>query len=168
MAYSRFMLGICLVPSFLAVLLVAMLLAGCSTPPPLTVRAVAEPVVAEPWPTAEDAPIFTWPEPPLVIFAFDSAEITPQAHRDLWAWVDGMWEDVDLAVVGHADTQGDARYNEALGLRRAQAVADVLMRMGVAPAGIAIGTAGDTDSRVGLTPMESHAISRRVELFYDD
>lgn len=62
-----------------------------------------------------------------VLFAFDSAALSPraeQAVRDLAADVDDA--DGSLLVVGHTDSIGTDEYNQDLSERRAAAVADVL------------------------------------------
>lgn len=62
-----------------------------------------------------------------VLFAFDSAELSPRAQqtvRDLAAEVDDA--DGTILVVGHTDSVGTDEYNQDLSERRAAAVADVL------------------------------------------
>jgi OOP family OmpA-OmpF porin len=62
-----------------------------------------------------------------VLFAFDSAELSPAA-RDVLADVSGRLRQASGAVVvtGHTDSVGSDSYNLDLSRRRAQAVADFL------------------------------------------
>lgn len=71
-----------------------------------------------------------------VLFAFDSAELTPAAAAPLTRTAElvGQGAAGDIRVVGHTDAVGDDGYNLQLSLRRAQAVAAWLGGHGVDPA----------------------------------
>jgi len=64
-----------------------------------------------------------------VFFAFDSAELSPEAsaflREDVAAGLAGRQLPA-IAVEGHTDSRGDDPYNDDLSLRRAEAVAAVL------------------------------------------
>lgn len=69
-----------------------------------------------------------------VTFPFDSARLDSGARRALdmqAAWLNAN-EGVRMAVIGHTDLVGGERYNDRLGLRRARAVVNYLVRKGVA------------------------------------
>ncbi len=71
--------------------------------------------------------------PSTVNFAFDSAELDAEAQEILSrqaAWI-RQFPEVRFRVYGHTDLVGSARYNHGLGLRRARAVVDFLVRNGV-------------------------------------
>ena len=59
-----------------------------------------------------------------VFFGFDSAEITPEAEDTLRETVDAIGRAGTRAITltGFTDSMGDARYNQLLAMRRAQAV----------------------------------------------
>ena len=82
----------------------------------------------------------------LVTFAFGSAELDETAKRALdvqarWLAANG---DLFFTITGSADRVGPDAMNRDLGLRRAQAVADYLVRAGVAASRISvIGTTGE-------------------------
>jgi len=65
-----------------------------------------------------------------VIFPFDSAEITPDARRNLdalgAALMDGRLSADRFEIAGHTDGLGDENYNGTLSERRAQAVVEYL------------------------------------------
>lgn len=70
-----------------------------------------------------------------VKFRSGRSELTPDAQEKLVAMVNQLKADnrnVYLEVQGHTDSIGDAGMNEALGLRRAEAVRLFLYRQGVA------------------------------------
>ena len=70
-----------------------------------------------------------------VLFAVDQSTISPQAQATLDAqagWLANNPEYTAL-IEGHADEQGTSAYNLALGARRASAVQNYLISMGVAP-----------------------------------
>lgn len=69
-------------------------------------------------------------------FAFDSAELTPAAVRDLDQVAAGLLDaeiaDVPIVLEGHTDATGPAAYNRDLSRRRADAVLAYLIRHGIA------------------------------------
>ncbi len=71
--------------------------------------------------------------PTTVNFAFDSARLDPEAQailRRQAGWI-RQFPEVTFRVYGHADLVGSSAYNHRLGLRRARAVVDFLVRNGV-------------------------------------
>jgi len=68
-----------------------------------------------------------------VFFAFDSAELSPSARNTLQQqaeWIAAQ-EGVDVLIEGHADERGTREYNLALGDRRATAVKNYLVALGI-------------------------------------
>ncbi len=78
------------------------------------------------------------PEPdgrhlPLVLFPFDSWVLTSTAKailKEAGTWL-RTYNHGELSVEGHTDPKGTASYNQALGLRRAEAVMRYLVNLGV-------------------------------------
>ncbi len=68
-----------------------------------------------------------------VFFAFDSAVLTPEARRTLERQAEWLtlFPEVDLTIEGHCDERGTREYNLALGERRANAMSDYLVSLGV-------------------------------------
>ncbi len=67
-----------------------------------------------------------------VYFEFDSVTLSSEARAALDRF--GQWligRDVHVVIEGHADERGTTEYNVALGQRRAQVIADFLIRLGV-------------------------------------
>ena len=69
-----------------------------------------------------------------------------------------------IEVGGHADRTGTAQYNQALSMRRAQAVAAELVRLGVARNAIDINAFGDTKPLVATAANTREPQNRRVEI----
>jgi len=68
-----------------------------------------------------------------VFFAFDSSDLSDQSREWLQAntaWLK-RWTATRITVEGHCDSRGTAEYNIALGERRARAVRDYLVSLGV-------------------------------------
>ena len=90
-------------------------------------------------------------------FAFDSAVI-PTSMTFQLNTIASENEGAEVSVVGYADQYGEVVYNEALSLRRAQAVADFLADAGMVVVGVA--GAGSID---GVTnTKEENAANRKV------
>ncbi len=70
-----------------------------------------------------------------VHFEFDRSELAAEAREILQRNSDWIKEHpgVQIEIEGHADNRGTNEYNLALGSRRAQAVKDYLVTLGVAP-----------------------------------
>lgn len=117
--------------------------------------------VAEPEP--EPAPIVrTF----LVFFDWDSTVLSNEAMdvlREAVANADrgGV---VRLVATGHADTSGSARYNVGLSERRASAVRDALMALGLSDADIATFGRGETEPLVPTADGIREPQNRRVEI----
>jgi peptidoglycan-associated lipoprotein len=68
-----------------------------------------------------------------VFFDFDAYEIRPDAQNTLQqqaAWLQ-QWGQFTVTIEGHADERGTREYNLALGERRANAVRNYLIALGV-------------------------------------
>ena len=72
---------------------------------------------------------------------------------------------VDLTVVGHTDSTGTEAYNQALSLRRAQAVVDYLHTHGLQDLSIEQVGKGESEPVESNATPEGRAKNRRVEIF---
>ncbi len=70
----------------------------------------------------------------------------------------------DVSIIGHTDTEGDAAFNERLGLERARWVAALLGRRGLSALEITIATHGERDPLVRTPDEIAEARNRRVEV----
>jgi peptidoglycan-associated lipoprotein len=79
-----------------------------------------------------------------VFFAFDSWKLTESAKRALEA--DGQWLKANvnhaITIEGHCDERGTQAYNLVLGEKRAQAVRNYLIDLGVDPRRLAVTSYG--------------------------
>ena len=68
-----------------------------------------------------------------VLFAFDSALLDARAQETIALWADalGRYPELIVLVEGHCDERGSREYNLALGERRAEAVRELLVALGV-------------------------------------
>jgi outer membrane protein OmpA-like peptidoglycan-associated protein len=69
------------------------------------------------------------------LFDFDSAELKPDAYRELDRVADVLrnYPETTIRIEGHTDSTGPDDYNQALSERRAQTVKNTLARRGVEP-----------------------------------
>ena len=70
-----------------------------------------------------------------VFFAFDSAQISDEARKNLEAQALYLKKhpDINISVQGHCDERGSTEYNLALGALRAGNAAHVIIRNGIEP-----------------------------------
>ena len=72
-----------------------------------------------------------------------------------------------VTLVGHSDAIASARYNKELALKRAQAVAEILVQMGVSPSNIRTESRGEEELAVEGDGPYANSMNRRVELRYE-
>ena len=109
------------------------------------------------------------PPPPIqfiLYFRHDSSELTESSRGELKEILRTIREryPVDVSVVGHTDTVGDKRYNDQLSLRRARAVASLLVEAGVDPSTLDISSHGKENPLVPTGDQVSEPRNRRVEV----
>ena len=71
-----------------------------------------------------------------------------------------------VTLVGHSDAIASSRYNKELALKRAQAVAEILVQMGVSPSSMSTESRGKSELAVEGDSAYANAMNRRVELRY--
>jgi peptidoglycan-associated lipoprotein len=70
----------------------------------------------------------------------------------------------EVMIVGHTDTMGDKKANLALGLRRATAVREILVRAGLAPGVIDVTSHGEADLLIKTRDNTPEPRNRRVDI----
>lgn len=80
-----------------------------------------------------------------VFFELDQSELRTDGQRALQSNADwmGQWGSTSVIVEGHCDERGTNEYNLALGERRAAAVRDYLVSLGIDPNRIATTSRGE-------------------------
>ena len=98
-------------------------------------------------------------------FAFDSAEIDEGSKIRLQRGLENMQNNpyIKVRIEGHTDSIGDADYNMGLSIRRAQAVKDHMVSMGVAAHRMEIKGLGETDPIADNNTELGRKKNRRVE-----
>ena len=117
-------------------------------------------------PEPAPAPAVTAARNYLVFFDWDRADLTGRA-RQIVAEAASAATRVQVTrieVAGHTDTSGTARYNQGLSIRRAQAVADELVRDGVARESITTQGFGERHLLVPTADGVREPHNRRVEI----
>ena len=119
-------------------------------------------VAAAPAAVPAPAPARTY----LVFFDWDKADLTPRARQIIAdaAQASTRVATTRIEVAGHADRTGTAQYNQALSLRRANAVAAELVRLGVARTAIDIQAFGESRPLVPTAANVREPQNRRVEI----
>ncbi|NHZ69995.1 MAG: OmpA family protein [Thermotogales bacterium] len=105
--------------------------------------------------------------PQAELFAFDKAEISDagktyiQDHRNELG--DDLAQVYSLTIIGHTDSTGDAGHNMDLSMRRAQAVSDFLVTLGVPAEKMRTLGRGENNPIVSNDTPEGRTQNRRVE-----
>ena len=109
------------------------------------------------------------PKPPLrfiLYYEHDSVDLTPESRALLQKVLDTIRDraPVDISVVGHTDTVGMKEYNYALSLKRARAVASILLGQGVDSSTLDITSHGKDNPLVPTGDQVTEPRNRRVEI----
>ncbi|SDK85676.1 OmpA-OmpF porin, OOP family [Franzmannia pantelleriensis] len=117
----------------------------------------------EPEPEPEFEPVVLSSE---VTFAFDSAELRPEASMTLDEVAHRLRENTDLRVNidGHTDSVGNPQYNQGLSQRRADSVRDYLVSQGIAENRMRTRGFGEERPVATNETDEGRAQNRRVEI----
>gem|GEM_PF-4626215 len=102
-----------------------------------------------------------------VLFAYKSAELSPDAKITLEEYAAGIKSRIDtiksITVTGHTDAIGSQRYNQPLSLSRAAAVAEYLQEQGIELSqAIAVAGKGKLEPIASNDTEEGRAQNRRV------
>ena len=139
----------------LFVLPLLLMVAACMQPPP-------PPVATAPPPPAPPPPVY------LVFFDWNSAVVGP-GGREIIGQAAGAYRagsPVTLQVTGFTDTSGSPDYNQKLSVRRANAVAAVLVQDGVPQTSLVVTGRGENDLRVPTPLGVREPQNRRVEILF--
>jgi len=125
--------------------------------PDREVRAIAGPALA------------ALPKPParfILYFDHDSVNLTPESQAILKKVLETIRDrsPVDVSVVGHTDTVGKKEYNYALSMKRARAVASILLGEGVDSSMLDISSHGKDNPLVPTGDQVPEPRNRRVEI----
>ena len=109
------------------------------------------------------------PTPParfILYFKHDSVDLTPESRALLKKVLETVRDraPVDVSVVGHTDTVGKKEYNYALSMKRAKAVACILVGKGIDPSVLVITSHGKDNPLVPTGDQVTEPRNRRVEI----
>jgi len=104
----------------------------------------------------------------VALFDFDKAELKPEGKEQIKAYREEATAELSRAdkitITGHTDNVGAADYNMKLSQRRAEAVRDYLVGLGVDPAKLEVKGEGMANPMADNSTAEGRAKNRRVEV----
>lgn len=102
-----------------------------------------------------------------VLFEYNRAEVKPGAQASLRKLAEFLqqYPNRQVLIEGYTDDTGSAAYNEALSLRRAEAVDSALVGMGVASQRVATAGYGEDFPIASNSSDTNRALNRRVEVY---
>lgn len=105
-----------------------------------------------------------------ILFEFDEMELSHKAldviNEHAQFLKSHPYQTVKLQ--GHADSQGEDLYNDILAEKRAESVANALIKSGVSQKQILVESFGDDRPKADNSQIATRANNRRVEFVYDD
>lgn len=132
-------------------------------------KIVASPTVIEPATPVVPAKV-TITIPRTVHFALDKSALSPASTRVLDQIIQVLIANptISIDLAGHTDPRAPQAYNQALGMRRAIAVRNYLLKRGVEPQRMTIRSEGFSKRRSNEIGKQPYALDRRVEFEYRD
>jgi outer membrane protein OmpA-like peptidoglycan-associated protein len=105
----------------------------------------------------------------VVYFEWDRANLTDQARQVVNNAVNNARNCGvgSVQIDGHTDTSGSATYNQGLSERRARAVRDEMVRLGVPTGSISLNAFGQTRLAVQTRDGVREPLNRRAEVVMD-
>ncbi len=102
----------------------------------------------------------------LLYFVAGGAKLNPESEADIPKIMDAITsrDTVDVSIIGHTDTAGDADANEKLGLERARFVAGLLVGGKVAADKVIIESHGEKNLLIATPDNTNEPRNRRVEV----
>ncbi len=102
-------------------------------------------------------------------FGFDKSELLPIAKTELDEVAAHLLANTDrkIHIDGNTDVRGPAKYNMALGMRRAEAVANYLVSKGVAADRISVESHGAQNLADNGSNNQAHAANRRANVAFE-
>jgi len=102
-------------------------------------------------------------------FAHNSSELTSDDEKDISDGAQFLADhpDINAVIEGHTDSTGTEKYNQWLSERRAQAVYDRLIELGVAAERLTFVGRGESQPLTGNESSEGRALNRRVDMVMD-
>jgi outer membrane protein OmpA-like peptidoglycan-associated protein len=106
------------------------------------------------------------PEHFTLFFRFESDELTDESRALVPKVIDAVRRRpvADVVVIGHTDRTGATAINFELGLKRANAVKELLLEAGLTPSSIDVVSHGERDLLVPTADDVFEAKNRRVEI----
>ena len=109
------------------------------------------------------------PPPPrhfTLYFRFDSDELTDASRALVQEILQAVRDQPapDILVVGHTDTTGSSAFNFDLGLKRANAVRNILVQAGLDAPSVEVMSLGETDLLVPTLDEVPEPRNRRFEI----
>ena len=131
---------------------------------------VITPAPIAPIPTTAPPAITKISIPRNVHFALDKSTISPRSIPLLTEVVRVLKANtyISLDLAGHTDPRAPQAYNQALGMRRATAIRNYLLKQGISPQRMTIRSFGDSKRRSNESGVQPYALDRRVEFDYRD
>jgi peptidoglycan-associated lipoprotein len=94
-----------------------------------------------------------------VLFDFDKSVVKPEYTEQLQTFVKRIGDNYEtIHVDGHTDERGSLAYNDALGMRRANATKEILVRLGIPQEKIQVTSYGETQP---ADPAHNHVAWRK-------
>ena len=135
----------------------------CIQPQATLVEAVSQKSTVETAPKAEET--ISIPKDLVIYFAFDKSDFISDALANIYFDKSNAYlnknQHAIISITGHTDAIGTKKYNQALGLRRAQSMQRYFVNKGIPKSRITIESKGEEEPVADNTSDQGRAKNRR-------
>ena len=101
----------------------------------------------------------------IIYFDFDNFSLSEISKKTLINFLDKNMKDLSKYIIfGHTDTKGEHDYNLKLSLKRAEAVKQLLLNLGISEKNISILGKGENELAINTPDDTKHPANRRAEV----
>ncbi len=101
----------------------------------------------------------------IIYFDFDNSKLSQISKNTLINFINKNKKELNKYIIfGHTDTKGTIKYNMKLSIKRAEAIKDILLNLGIAKKNISVLGKGENELLVDTPDNTKHPANRRAEV----
>ena len=101
----------------------------------------------------------------IIYFDFDNSTLSQISKNKLINFINKNKSDLNRYIIfGHTDTKGTIKYNMSLSIKRAEAVKEILLSLGITAKNVSVLGKGENQLAVDTPDNTKHPANRRAEI----
>ena len=101
----------------------------------------------------------------IIYFDFDNSKLSQISKNKLINFINKNKRELNKYIIfGHTDTKGTIKYNMSLSIKRAEAVKEILLSLGITAKNVSVLGKGENQLAVDTPDNTKHPANRRAEI----